>query len=248
MDREIHEYIVKNFNLDKQEAVQAIADEEGCAKHLFEDNVTVGNYTFHPAFGVDTIGVRLSSDGYLAKLATDSQAASSSSRGILQSASVTPRQYGRLRPGCSWNEEGEKNSKSDDRRNVLCDIDIEDNDGCKDSSNSIGYYNKDGIWVHTQVEEDKFCESQKKALYANSYPSGHSAGIWGAAMSLMELMPERADKLMSAANAFAVNRTVARYHWTSDTINGRVLGSATNAVSHAASDYDDLLNKAKKEL
>lgn len=53
---------------------------------------------------------------------------------------------------------------------------------------------------------------------------------------------------MSAANAFAVNRTVARYHWTSDTINGRVLGSATNAVSHAASDYDDLLNNARKEL
>ena len=252
VDREIHEYIVKNYNLnDKnyfQAAVQAIADEEGCANHLFGDNVKTDDFTFHPAFGVDTIGVRLSSDGYIAKLSTDSQAASSSSRGILQSASVTPRQYGRLRPGCSWDGEGEKNSKSDDRRNVLCDIDIEDNDGCKDSSNSIGYYNKDGIWVHTQVEEDKFCESQKKTLYANSYPSGHSAGIWGAAMSLMEIMPDKADKLITAANSFAVNRTIARYHWTSDTINGRVLGSATNAVSHAASDYDELLNKARKEL
>lgn len=64
----------------------------------------------------------------------------------------------------------------------------------------------------------------------------------------MELMPERADKIMAAANMFAVNRTIARYHWNSDTVNGRVLGSATNAVSHASIDYDELLNKAKKEI
>ncbi len=64
----------------------------------------------------------------------------------------------------------------------------------------------------------------------------------------MELMPQLADKIMRAANQFAVNRTVARYHWTSDTINGRVLGSATNAVSHAASDYEELLEKSRKQL
>ena len=85
-------------------------------------------------------------------------------------------------------------------------------------------------------------------MWANSYPSGHSSGIWGGAMVLMELMPERADKIMAAANMFAVNRTIARYHWNSDTVNGRVLGSTTNAVSHASIDYDELLNKAKKEI
>jgi hypothetical protein len=67
-------------------------------------------------------------------------------------------------------------------------------------------------------------------------------------MGMIELMPKIADKIMYAANLFAVNRTIARYHWNSDTINGRVLGSATNAVCHAASDYDELLNKAKKDI
>ena len=61
-------------------------------------------------------------------------------------------------------------------------------------------------------------------------------------------MPQLADKIMAAANNFAINRTIARYHWTSDTINGRVLGGATHAVCHATSDYDTMLNKAKKEF
>jgi hypothetical protein len=173
---------------------------------------------------------------------------SSASRGIMQSATVDPKQYGRLRPGCSWQQEAKKNSTTDDRRNVLCEIDIEDNDGCKETANSVGYYNKDGIWVYTQAQEDKYCETKKNSLYANSYPSGHSSGMWGAAMMLVELFPDKADKIMKEANQFAINRTIVRWHWTSDTINGRVLGGATHAVCHATSDYETMLNKAKKEL
>ena len=85
-------------------------------------------------------------------------------------------------------------------------------------------------------------------MWANSYPSGHSSGIWGGSMVLMELLPNLADKIMAVTNQFAVNRTIARYHWNSDTVNGRVLGGATNAISHAASDYDALLEKARKDL
>ena len=70
----------------------------------------------------------------------------------------------------------------------------------------------------------------------------------GGAMILMELLPEKADLILKEANQFAVNRTIARYHWTSDTINGRVLGSAQQAVSHGASDFDTLFEKAKREL
>ena len=67
-------------------------------------------------------------------------------------------------------------------------------------------------------------------------------------MVLIELMPDRADRILRAANQYAINRTIARYHWTSDTINGRVLGAFTNAVAHAASNYDDLLKDAEKEI
>ena len=95
---------------------------------------------------------------------------------------------------------------------------------------------------------EEFEEYQKTHLYANSYPSGHSSGMFCAAMLLMELLPNKADLILKEANQFAVNRNICRYHWTSDTINGRVLGSATNAICHAASDYYDMLNKIKKEL
>ena len=83
---------------------------------------------------------------------------------------------------------------------------------------------------------------------ANSYPSGHSSGMWCGALTLIELMPNKADLIMKSANQYAVNRTIARWHWTSDTINGRVLGSAGNSIAHAASDYDDRLNQAKGDV
>lgn len=249
LDAEIHEFIVNNYNLDNeeyfQETVQAIADKEADPHHLYGDNITYNQYSFHPVFGIDTIGKRLDPESTLAKFSYISITSSSSSRGILQSSKVDPKQYGRMRPGCSWEKEATKHSTTDDRYNVLCNFDIEDNDGCE-----TGYYNKSGKWVYPDEikSAEEFEEYFKKELWANSYPSGHSAGIWGAAMVLMELMPERADRIMKAANTFAIHRTIARYHWTSDTINGRVLGSAQNAISHASSDYEDLLGISRDEL
>lgn len=252
MDRDIHEYIVKTFNLDAtdpeihQRVVQAIADKEQSVNHLFGSNKKVGEYEFHPVFGKDTIGKKLKTDGGVANLAWSIQAIATYFRLVLQNKVDSPAYYGRLRPGCDWTEEKKKNSSTDDRRNILVDITIEDNDGEKESS--FGYYNSDGIWVHSQVEKDKFAEEQKNHLGANSYPSGHSSGIWCVAMMLTELMPDKADLIMKEANEFSVNRTVTRFHWTSDTILGRVLGSVANMLCHATVDYATLLKIAKKEV
>lgn len=252
VDRQIHEMIVEMYNLKQtehyQETVQAIADKELDCRHLLGKNKKTEHYQFHPVFGEDTIGIELNDNGNLAEFVSLAVSTSSASRGIMQSATVDPKQYGRLRPGCSWNQEAKKNSSTDDRRNVLVEVEIEDNDGCKETPNTFGHYDKDGYWVYTQTEKDQYAETQKNNLWANSYPSGHSAGIIGGAMVLAELMPEKAHLIMRAANTFAVDRTIARYHWTSDTLNGRVLGAATNAVAHASKDYDELLAKALIEL
>lgn len=249
IDRQIHEMIVENYNLNQtehfQETVQAIADKEASKEHLFGKNKETKHYHFHPVFGEDTIGKELPYDGVLGDFAYLCLQTGSASRAIMQSATITPSQYGRLRPGCDWNQEAKKNSSSDDKRNILTNFEIEDGDG-----SPTGYYDKKGNWVYMNGihNPSEFEEFQKNHLYANSYPSGHSSGMFCAAMVLMELFPDKADKILKAANQYAVNRTIARYHWTSDTINGRVLGSATNAICHAASDYEELLNKSIKEI
>lgn len=249
VDRQIHEMIVEAYNLDSiehfQDVVQAIADKESDVKHLFGPDRKTEHYHFHPVFGKETIGVELPYDGIMADSAWTSIVASSSSRCILQSRTVTPVQYGRLRPGCSWEQEAHKNSDTDDRRNILTNFEIEDGDG-----SPTGYYDENNKWVYRSGigSPEEFEENAKNSLWANSYPSGHSAGIMGAALFLIELMPYRSDRILKAANQYAINRTITRFHWTSDTINGRVIGGAANAISHAASDYDDMLNASRKEL
>ena len=131
---------------------------------------------------------------------------------------------------------------------MLVNVEIEDNDGCKDTPNTFGHYDQNGYWVYTQAESDQYADQQKAALYANSYPSGHSAGVMGVAMLLVELFPQQADKILSAAMDFSLSRSKARYHWYSDIVNGRVLGVWQNAVAHASADYDEMLDKIREEL
>ena len=244
-DLAIYNYVIQNYNLDSstnlQRTVQAIADKEACVNHLFGTSKTIGSYTFSPVFGASVLGTTIDPDGLtkFSDLIYDAGIIGSRARGILQSGSY----YGRRRPGQGVND-GSRKSSSDDRLNILCDFDIENNDGCPE-----GYYNQNGDWVTDNGwTENNFCENSKNNIYANSYPSGHSSYIWSIAMTLMEIFPNKANLIMQAANKFAVNRTIARYHWNSDTINGRVLGSAINPVMHAASDFDTRLEDAKDDV
>lgn len=240
-DMYIHSLAVLYESLPKQTAVQAVADKDWDTKHFFGiGKKDVHGYEFNAVFGEATIGEYISPNGELADFVNLVKQIGGSARGILQHAdpSLGAVEYGRLRPGCSWEREGAKHSTTDDRQNVLADFWIEDGDG-----NPTGYYDVAGNWVQPSVVKSPkdYEEMQKRELYANSYPSGHSSGCWCAAMTLVEFFPDKADSIMREANAFATNRTIARYHWTSDTIQGRVLGSAMNAVCHAASDYDALV-------
>lgn len=158
-----------------------------------------------------------------------------------------------MRPGCSESQTRKKKSddyEGDDRYNVLANYDIEMNDG------NPGYYGAGDDWVLYEKDSDgmifggaaeDYEEQEKKNLESNSYPSGHSSGMWAGALTLMEIMPDKADLIMKEANEFAVNRTIARYHWNSDTIQGRVLASTVFPVAHATKNYDSDRDKAIQE-
>ena len=70
-------------------------------------------------------------------------------------------------------------------------------------------------------------------LPATTYPSGHSAGMFGSALLLMEMLPSRWDRILKAANRFCVSRTTQRAHWNSDTLYGRQVATAIVPIIHA---------------
>ena len=149
-------------------------------------------------------------------------------------------------------QQGLRKSFTDDRLNVLTSFVIDDNDGHKASYDvgdiEVPYLDENGIWTDEEVQSPEDYEDMlKDKLYANSYPSGHSAGIWSAAMTMIEIYPEKADLIMRAANEFAQSRVISRYHWNSDIIQGRIVGSVMNPVCHAAPDYSELLEAARTE-
>lgn len=250
MDRNIYDYVVENYNLDTstgeflQRTVQAIADKDWSRYHLFGASVTTSNgYTFKSVFNSDVLGKMVTADECpnIASLVRDSKYIGSNARHILQNGEY----YGRIRPG-QGDADGKRHSTTNDHKNILCDFVIENEDG-----GAQGYYGTDNRWHiygHADWDDTNYCDKSKDYIFANSYPSGHSSGIWGAAMILMELFPEKADKILEAANNFAVNRTIARFHWNSDTINGRVLGTTVGPAIRAIEAFDSAFAAAKNEI
>lgn len=258
VDKDIREAIIKLYNLDnfeyksttvEQKTVQAIADKDANYNHLFGKERNVDGYTFQPVFTEEDLGCAIypTLAKELCSMVDDVLHIGSYQRCILQGHEdqMYPPQYGRLRPGCSWEREAHRHSDDDNRQNVLVNFPIEENDG-----NPTGYYNKDGDWTNKDGihSPEEYEDVMKDELWANSYPSGHSAGIMAVVLLLIELLPFKADKLLSAANKFAINRTIARYHWNSDTIQGRILATCISPIIRCCTDFNERLEIIKKYL
>ena len=243
IDRQIHEYVCKTYTLDsrddleRQTTIQAIANKEYKKPHLFGKPRTVydekyGKMTFNPVFGINSIGVEIPDNGAIADLVYQVGKDASGTRKSLLDA-----QYGRRRPG-----EGENDgtAHADPMQRVLVNYAIEEGDG-----HTTGYYNQGGDYVDGNGNHiGDYMTFYQNAVYANSYPSGHSAYIMAVTMLLCEVMPDRADKILKAGMEFAISRVITRYHWMSDTLIGRLIGSMYVPVAHATSNYD-LANKVE---
>ena len=235
-DQQIHEYIVKNYNLPNQRAIQAVADKEMENPHIFGPSRTVvderyGTMTFNPVFGKHNIGIEIDPDSTLAKLAYHAGDDCTTNKDPFMNI-----QLGRKRPG----------KDKSGNESVLRNWEIEFNDGNPTEKEKAAM---DPAVIASEAnggyEERK---ALVDAVYGTSYPSGHSAHIWCIAMTLMEVMPDKTAEIMKAANEYAMSRTIARYHWTSDTIHGRVIGSSFMPIFFANPDNAAILEKVKNEI
>lgn len=81
-----------------------------------------------------------------------------------------------------------------------------------------------------------------------SYPSGHTALGWAAALVLVEVAPDRADALLARGRDYGESRLVCNAHWQSDVLQGRVMGAATVARMHAVPAFAEDVALARQEL
>lgn len=247
-DNMVHDALCEYYSLNtsdkekRQATIQAIADKEHKKPHLFGGPRTVtdpqyGKMSFNPVFGLQNLGIEIPDDGAIADLAyTVGMIASNSRKPLLN------QEYGRRRPG-EGAIDGQANA--DPNQRVLVNFAIEDGDGHK-----TGYYNKDGDYVDDQGNHiGDYVTYYQNAVFANSYPSGHSAYISGVATMLCIVMPDRAPQVMQAANRFALSRTLTHYHWLSDTKHGLVIGGIMPPVLFSVTNINlrEMIKNAQQE-
>lgn len=83
---------------------------------------------------------------------------------------------------------------------------------------------------------------------SGSYPSGHSALGWAWALVLAELVPDRADAILSRGLAYGQSRVICGVHYASDVEAGRLVGAALVARMQADPAFRHDLTAAQAEL
>ncbi len=81
-----------------------------------------------------------------------------------------------------------------------------------------------------------------------SYPSGHSAVGWGWALTLSQLAPERAEKILARGRAYAQSRIICNVHWMSDTEAGMAVGAAAFARLQNDALFQATMAVARQEI
>ena len=127
-----------------------------------------------------------------------------------------------------------------------------------DSNGEKYYVDRDFPGNQTDNREDNessYYTHNCDYLCSTTYPSGHSAGVWGAALSLIELLSDMGitnsieiNNIYKAAYAFTVSRTIVRAHWNSDTIYGKLNTTTIFPVLHAMSTFDNIFDNAEQAL
>ncbi|MEA3456165.1 MAG: hypothetical protein U9R26_06630 [Campylobacterota bacterium] len=71
---------------------------------------------------------------------------------------------------------------------------------------------------------------------------------WAWALTLAEIDPDHATKILARGRAYSESRIVCNAHWYSDIMWGRTMGAGTVAKLHADPEYQKRVKAAKAEL
>ena len=140
-------------------------------------------------------------------------------------------QYGRRRPcgGTAGDKGSARSPINGSPLNALYNIDV----SC--------IFADDATTANKWAKEDGFVTEKPK-----SYPSGHTTQTWLVALMLGQMTGDEAQlkKYMTSAYQVGVSRTIARFHWTSDVIYGRLIATMCLPVINAMSGLFDAYDKA----
>ena len=95
--------------------------------------------------------------------------------------------------------------------------------------------------------EDKGCLPEQR-LSKGSYPSGHSARSWAAALAVATLLPQQAERILRAGYELGESRWICGPHWRSDVEAGRI--AATSVLTRLLAEESFLvqLRRAQAEI
>ncbi|SEA89983.1 acid phosphatase [Alkalimonas amylolytica] len=91
-------------------------------------------------------------------------------------------------------------------------------------------------------------EDQLRGPRSGSYPSGHTALGWAAALVLAEVAPDSTDAVLMRGRSYGESRLVCNVHWLSDILQGRHLGAATVARLQSVPEFREDVEVARQEL
>ena len=91
-------------------------------------------------------------------------------------------------------------------------------------------------------------EDEEELGREGSYPSGHTARSWAAAMLLAEINPAKANDIFARAWAYGESRVIVGAHWQSDVDASRVAASIGFSQLHNSPVFCEQMAKAKAEF
>lgn len=101
---------------------------------------------------------------------------------------------------------------------------------------------------YQQFAEPSGNPGAENATDFTSYPSGHTHASWLVGMILTAIDPAHTEGIMKTAYELGQSRVILGFHYQSDVDNGRVAASVTFARLCAMDEFQEMLQKAKKEF